>query len=202
MFIEKSEESLVELEKSYEELFKQPYRDIKKFFCEDFINYYIADIVVKEGNLERILRIENLHGYMLKNDKETLEYIYTINIAHNELKSNSFFTLNRQLKSEIKNVKWNSGNGWDNSSGEWVYLRNGQMVVDEWVSANGNWFYLGDDGRIVINSIIEDESNQKFNIYYVDEYGAMVTNKRIDYSDKNGDFCYYFGSDGKGEIIE
>jgi len=198
--MKKSGKFLVELEKSYEELFKQPFRDMEKIFCEDFNNDYIADIVVKEGKLEKILRIEDLYGYMLKNDKEFLEYITTINTVRNELKSNSLYTLKRQLKNEIKNVNWHNGNGWDNSSGEWVYLRNGQVVVNKWVSANGNWFYLGDDGRMVINTIIEDESNQRINIYYVDEYGAMVTDKRINYSDENGNVCYYFGSDGKGKI--
>ena len=96
--------------------------------------------------------------------------------------------------------------GWDNSTGEWQWLDNdGNAVTDTWKSANGNWFYLGSDGNMVTDSLIEDTKESKTRYYYVDQYGAMVTNTwkavAMD-SDYNTDidaeyWWYYFGSDGK-----
>jgi glucan-binding YG repeat protein len=96
--------------------------------------------------------------------------------------------------------------GWDNSTGEWQWLDNdGNAVTDTWKSANGNWFYLGSDGNMVTDSLIEDTKESKTRYYYVDQYGAMVTNtwKAVamdgDYNtDLDAEYWwYYFGSDGK-----
>lgn len=96
--------------------------------------------------------------------------------------------------------------GWDNSTGAWQWIGNdGVAVVDTWKQANGNWFYLGSDGNMVTNALVEDESGTKTRYYYVDQYGAMVTNtwKAVAMDDdENSDldaeyWWYYFGSDGK-----
>ena len=98
--------------------------------------------------------------------------------------------------------------GWDNSTGSWQYLdKNGEAVIDEWKTSNGQKFYLGDDGVMVTDSLIEDTttSSNKTYYYYVDANGAMVTNTwkavALD-GDENTDldaeyWWYYFGSDGK-----
>lgn len=101
--------------------------------------------------------------------------------------------------------------GWDNSTGVWRYLdNNGDAVTDTWKSANGNWFYLDSDGVMATNQLIEDNNNNKTRYYYVDQYGAMVTNtwKAVamddsDSSDLNAEYWwYYFGSDGKAYTSE
>lgn len=101
--------------------------------------------------------------------------------------------------------------GWDNSTGVWRYLdNNGDAVTDTWKSANGNWFYLDSDGVMATNQLIEDNNNNKTRYYYVDQYGAMVTNtwKAVamddsDSSDLDAEYWwYYFGSDGKAYTSE
>lgn len=95
--------------------------------------------------------------------------------------------------------------GWDNSTGEWRYLdSDGVPVTDTWKQANGNWFYLNSDGVMATNQLIEDNNNSNTRYYYVDQYGAMVTNswKAVAMDDGNDGldaeyWWYYFGSDGK-----
>lgn len=91
--------------------------------------------------------------------------------------------------------------GWDNSYGAWRYIENNSLVVNDWRSSNGQLYYLGYDGFIVTDSIIEDKNGD---IYYVDETGARVRNKwkpvAPDASEYNPYFYYwwyYFGNDGK-----
>jgi hypothetical protein len=98
--------------------------------------------------------------------------------------------------------------GWDNSTGSWQYLdKDGEAVTNVWKTSNGQKFYLGDDGNMVVDSLIEDTttSSNKTYYYYVDANGAMVTNTwkavALD-GDENTDldaeyWWYYFGSDGK-----
>jgi len=101
--------------------------------------------------------------------------------------------------------------GWDNSTGVWRYLdNNGEAVTDTWKSANGNWFYLDSDGVMATNQLIEDNNNNKTRYYYVDQYGAMVTNSwkavamdDTDSTDLNAEYWwYFFGSDGKAYTSE
>ena len=95
--------------------------------------------------------------------------------------------------------------GWDNSTGEWQYIdSNGDAVTDKWVKNGDYWFYLGDDGNMVRNQIVEDNTNSsKTKYYFVDENGAMISNtwKAVEIDD-DADldaeyYWYYFGSDGK-----
>jgi glucan-binding YG repeat protein len=99
--------------------------------------------------------------------------------------------------------------GWDNSTGVWKYLNNdGTEVTDSWKSANGNWFYLDSNGEMATNQLIEDNNNSKTRYYYVDQYGAMVTNTwKAVAMDSDDDlqaeyWWYYFGSDGKAYTSE
>lgn len=96
-----------------------------------------------------------------------------------------------------------AGNGWDNTTGKWRYLENGNPITDEWKSANGKWFYLDTDGNMVTDKLIEDVNGP---IYYVNKYGAMVTETwkavALEESDEDlvrgADYWWmYFGSDGK-----
>ena len=96
-----------------------------------------------------------------------------------------------------------AGNGWDNTTGKWRYLVNGSPITDEWKSANGKWFYLDTDGNMVTDKLIEDVNGP---IYYVNKYGAMVTEtwKAVAFEEgdevlvKDADYWWmYFGSDGK-----
>ncbi|ETP70873.1 hypothetical protein UYO_3187, partial [Lachnospiraceae bacterium JC7] len=92
------------------------------------------------------------------------------------------------------------GNGWDNASGKWRYLKDNSPMTDTWKSANGNWFYLGSDGDMLTDTIIDDNGV----LYYVDKYGAMVKNtwkaveKDAEIEEGHGDYWWmYFGSDGR-----
>lgn len=96
-----------------------------------------------------------------------------------------------------------AGNGWDNTTGKWRYLENGVPVTDSWKSANRKWFYLGTDGDLVTDTLIEHANGT---VYYVDKYGAMVTEtwKAVAFEEgdesivRDADYWWmYFGGDGK-----
>lgn len=117
-----------------------------------------------------------------------------IEVVENVLKVNHA----EVYKSKNDNLNSEKGNGWDNSSGKWRYFEDDKPLTDIWKSANGNWFYLGDNGEMVTDTIIDDNGI----FYYVDKYGAMVTNTWKGVAKDSGDedgknWFMYFGSDGK-----
>ena len=61
--------------------------------------------------------------------------------------------------------------GWVQENGEWSYYKDstGEKVTNDWAQSGDYWYYLGSDGRMVRNSMIEDT-------YYVDGNGAMTVN--------------------------
>ena len=90
--------------------------------------------------------------------------------------------------------------GWVNEGGSWYYYNaSGDYVTDTWKSYNGQYFYLGDEGEMWTNRLIEDGDNH----YYVDANGAMVKNTWVAVpADEDEDLdveyrWYYFGSTGK-----
>lgn len=63
---------------------------------------------------------------------------------------------------------------WTMEDGEWAYRDNsGAYVTDTWKADGNNSFYLGSDGYMVRNSLIEVNGNY----YYVNSAGAMVKNE-------------------------
>lgn len=85
--------------------------------------------------------------------------------------------------------------GWAKDGTTWYYYhdRSGDMIKDEWVQSNGYWYYLGADGKLVTNSMIDD-------IYYVGSTGARATNAWVyfdgDWDDDESGWRY-FASNGK-----
>lgn len=78
--------------------------------------------------------------------------------------------------------------GWKQENGNWVYIQNGSRVTNEWKKTTNYWFYLGSDGYMVTNSIVDNK--------YVNEDGAMVSNSwRKVYSDGEENW-YYFTNTG------
>lgn len=61
--------------------------------------------------------------------------------------------------------------GWSHDGVNWYYYhdRSGNMLEDEWVKSGDYYYYLGSDGKMVTNSLVDD-------LYYVDANGARVTN--------------------------
>ena len=61
--------------------------------------------------------------------------------------------------------------GWSHDGVNWYYYhdRSGNMIEDEWVKSGDYYYYLGSDGKMVTNSLVDD-------LYYVDANGARVTN--------------------------
>lgn len=63
---------------------------------------------------------------------------------------------------------------WTIEDGEWAYRNNnGEYVTDTWQTDGNNTFYLGSDGYMLRNSLIEVNENY----YYVNSAGAMVKNE-------------------------
>lgn len=72
--------------------------------------------------------------------------------------------------------------GWKcDVSGHWhFYDISGQMVRNQWKKSGNEWFYLGADGELTRDSIIEDNGK----IYYVDKAGVMVKNTWVHVGNK------------------
>ena len=89
-----------------------------------------------------------------------------------------------------------SNGQWQQVDGSWTYKNaDGSQATNAWAASNGQWFYLGDNGKLVVNTVVSDDNNNK---YYVDSDGAMVTNGWRQLSTDDGDAVwYYFGADGK-----
>lgn len=89
--------------------------------------------------------------------------------------------------------------GWFHDGMNWYYYhdRTGDLITDEWVKSNDIYYYVGHDGKMVTNSLIDD-------LYYVDANGARVTNSwqyfygedAWDWDDDEAGWRY-FGSNGK-----
>lgn len=71
--------------------------------------------------------------------------------------------------------------GWQNDGVNWYYYhdRTGDRITDEWIKYNNNYYYMGHDGKMATNSLIDD-------FYYVDASGVRVTNS----------WQYFYGKDG------
>ncbi len=97
--------------------------------------------------------------------------------------------------------KWSSPDG----GVTWEYFdSDGERVTDEWRKSYGDWFYLGDDGYMVTDQLIEPDENG--DIYYVGSDGKRVVNEWKSIPNEDGDevnnqlvsdFWYYFGANGK-----
>lgn len=92
--------------------------------------------------------------------------------------------------------------GWTEQDGSWYYLNSSDApVTDSWKDLNGYRFYLGNDGVMQKDALIQDDSG---NYYYVNGDGAMVKNSwrfitaETDggYSDADNHY-YYFGANGQ-----
>ncbi|MDO4266252.1 MAG: hypothetical protein Q4C63_07340 [Eubacteriales bacterium] len=91
--------------------------------------------------------------------------------------------------------------GWTEENGNWYYYENsGSMATDSWKrSEAGNLFYLGSDGTMQKDSVLEADGNY----YYVNGDGVMVVNcwLKVDPSvigeDGDEDVYMYFGSNGR-----
>ena len=59
--------------------------------------------------------------------------------------------------------------GWSHDGVNWYYYhdRSGNMIEDEWVKSGDYYYYLGSDGKMVTNSLVDD-------LYYVDANGVKI----------------------------
>lgn len=47
-------------------------------------------------------------------------------------------------------------NGWVNEENEWSYYVNGNLKTNSWIpSSQGRWYYVGQDGKMVRNTVID-----------------------------------------------
>ena len=106
-----------------------------------------------------------------------------------------FYNVDQMMKSqeviEKKVNEINKKRGWQEyENGMWYFIDiNGEMVKNAWQKSGDSWFYLGEDGYIVKDKIIEDKEV----LYYVDIVGCMVKNTFVELEDGKR----YFGSNGK-----
>ena len=86
--------------------------------------------------------------------------------------------------------------GWEEHYGTWYYYKdsNHEMVTDDWAQSGDFWYYLGEDGAMLTNTMIEDT-------YYVDANGAMTVNGWqwvVDEWDEDDEGAWrYFGANGR-----
>ena len=94
--------------------------------------------------------------------------------------------------------------GWQQKSGDWVYLdKDGNYLRDVWKKTGQHHYYLDNEGKMAVSALVEYNDD----IYYVDEDGKMVTNQWVSFPNNPGSeaLCdepvtivwYYFGPSGK-----
>lgn len=90
--------------------------------------------------------------------------------------------------------------GWVQEKEGWYYYdKSGEVVEDTWkTDSSKNFFYLGEDGKMVTSSLVESGDS----IYFVDEHGVQVKNQWRLVDVENDDHekeprWFYFGSNGK-----
>ncbi|GHU64000.1 hypothetical protein FACS189418_8310 [Clostridia bacterium] len=85
-------------------------------------------------------------------------------------------------------------NGWALEGNEWYYYENDYALENEWKkSADGNYYYLGENGAMLRSTMVDDT-------YYVDSNGMRVHNQwryLPAISADSGSRWFYFGDDGK-----
>lgn len=84
--------------------------------------------------------------------------------------------------------------GWELHGADWYYYKdsNHEMVKDDWAQSGNFWYYLGYDGKMLTNTMVDDT-------YYVDQNGAMTVGGWqwiYDEGDDEGAWRY-FGSNGR-----
>ncbi|MDO4265096.1 MAG: cell wall-binding protein [Eubacteriales bacterium] len=81
-----------------------------------------------------------------------------------------------------------AANGWVQENGQWVYYDQDSKVYNEWKqSADGNWYYLGNNGYMSVNSFVDGDER------FVGSDGRMVVNAWRQINSK----WYYFDSNGR-----
>ena len=66
--------------------------------------------------------------------------------------------------------------GWQQKSGDWVYLdKDGNYLRDVWKKTGQHHYYLDNEGKMAVSALVEYNDD----IYYVDEDGKMVTNQWV-----------------------
>ncbi len=94
---------------------------------------------------------------------------------------------------------------WDVEDGQWVYLDNdGEKVEYEWKKSGADWYYLGEGGYMATDQLLEPDENG--DVYYVGADGRRVINDWRSVPNEDGDeingtvvdtLWYYFGANGK-----
>lgn len=83
---------------------------------------------------------------------------------------------------------------WEKVDSYWYYKDGNTNTVNKWVKYENNYYYLGPDGKMLTDTIIEDDDN----LYYVNSSGARVSNEWRELDDSRLEKgWYYFGNDGK-----
>ena len=107
----------------------------------------------------------------------------------------SFYNVDQANKSQQEIQKtaeeMSTIKGWQQDlKGRWHYYNKlGQMARNEWKKSGNEWFYLGDDGELLKDTLIDDNGC----IYYVDKEGIMVKNTWVNVNGKK----YYMTESGK-----
>lgn len=83
---------------------------------------------------------------------------------------------------------------WEKVDSYWYYKDGNTNTVNKWVKYENNYYYLGPDGKMLTDTIVEDDDN----LYYVNSSGARVSNEWRELDDSRLEKgWYYFGNDGK-----
>lgn len=83
-----------------------------------------------------------------------------------------------------------AGKGWiQQDDGNWKYYNQDETLrTNGWALSGQKWYYLGNNGEMMRNALIEDQGK----IYFVESDGAMAANRWVNHND----VYYYAGSDG------
>jgi|GEM_PF-3793167 len=87
-----------------------------------------------------------------------------------------------------------SNQGFVEEDGNWFFYERNDVVMNEWRRGkDGVWYYLGDDGAMVTDAMIDE-------LFYVDSHGARVLNQWRELESVSSDTdlsWFYFGAAGR-----
>ena len=115
---------------------------------------------------------------------------YTVDKSMNKMES-----IGKTIENTAKSL---NGDGWKHDEIGWIYLVDGEKVVNQIKKSGNSYYYLGKYGYVEKNTMVDIEGKK----YCFNENGAMVMNGLFITQDGKKVFC---GSDGsvieKGEVI-
>lgn len=124
-------------------------------------------------------------------DGKTYYFEYTMRTDYGTVIDGTFYYFGSDGVLSIK--KSLDKDGWMQVNDKWFYVRNNDLVKNEFVKSGKYTYYMGYDGSMYTDTEfgLYDDTTDNYKYYKVDEQGHLITGWYREY-----DHLYYYGTDG------